>query len=220
MRKIILHTNWLIAGLLFASADLLYAQEASTTSSYQPPGLFGGAGVTFPFGAVIQGGGYGKNGWGGGIHFVGTIGPSEHQPSDYDGGKGLFGEGRDNVDPDKFVLVGLSAHKLLPLDKGTAYISLELGPSLIFAKQADNFVPVLNPCTTDPFTGIRFCKPNYTYEQVSKFGTGGFIRSAIHVRLFDQYGVSLGLFTHLNTVRNHFGVDLVATGGIFRKRNP
>lgn len=151
---------------------------------------------------------------------MGSVSSSENEPSDYDGGKGLLGEGRDHVESDEFLLIGLTAMKLFPLDKGSAYASLELGPSLIWAGQADNFVPVPNPCATDPFTGITFCKPNYTYERVTKFGLGGFVRGAIHVRLIDQLGVSLGLFSHWNPARNIFGVDMTATLGIFRKKSP
>lgn len=220
MKNPILSTCWLVVSLILASIPSLTAQGSAAPSRYQAPGFFGGAGVAYPFSAVLQGGGYGKNGWGGGINLMGSVSSSENEPSDYDGGKGLFGEGEDHVDPDKFLMIGLTAIKLFPLDKGSAYASLELGPSVIWANQTDNFVPVPNPCATDPFTGITFCNPNYTYERVTRFGLGGFVRGAIHVRVFDQFGASLGVFSHLNPARTTLGVDMVATGGIFRKRNP
>jgi hypothetical protein len=208
-----------IAIFLMIGGYSLNAQEATTNSAHQPPRFFVGAGITVPFAATLQAGGYSNKGWGAALTCNAGLSPSEHKPSNYDGGNGLFGDGSDDVEPDRHFALGISAFKLFRLKDNIGF-SLEVGPSLMWQNQADNFVPVANPCSQDPFLGLTWCSANYTYESVSRFGTGGYFRGAFHLQFLDAMGGSLGMFAHFNQRRTYFGVDLMLTAGIFRKARP
>lgn len=213
MRTMFIFSKWRVAYLLILSASLLAAQESLPKKESNSRPLFGGLGISYPAGLNFQVGTLNSKDWGAAITFNWTVKPSQKEPSDFDGGKSFLGEGKDNVKPDNFYALGISGYRSFRGQQKFS-TSLEAGLSLIRANRADRFIRVPNPCSVTIF-GI-YCSPNYTYERVNRFGGGGYLRGSIHYKVLDNFGLNLGIFSHINRVHSYLGADLMLTAGIFK----
>jgi hypothetical protein len=192
--------NLLVLFLVFNGLAnvLLSAQNDSTefrNKQLNPSPIYFGVGGTFPLGVVLTTGAFGRQGWGGSISFNATWRPAKNLPNNYDSGKGLFGEGRDNIDNDNMQTFSVRVIKQFPTNSKNIIVGLEAGPSYVVTKIADQFIPTPNPCTVDPFFGFTFCKANYTYQRENINSLGWSMKGKIRI---NRPQCELGLYANLN----------------------
>jgi hypothetical protein len=170
--------------------------------------LYVGGGLTVPVGLELTAGGFNRSGWGGSLSFNAIFRTAKNLPADFDGGRGLFGEGSDKIDNDYMAILSFRALKVVDTDSKNTFLGLEIGPSILVSMIADNFIRVPNPCTYDPIFGT-YCSRNYNYDRFKRTAFGLSIKGKLGIDLFDNVGLELGIQSNWNANWPYLGVDVL-----------
>lgn len=179
--------------------------------------IYIGAGASIPFGVSITGGGFSRKGWGGTLSGNWMWRGAKNQPSNYNGGNNLFGDGRDYVENDKMRVFSIRISKQFAVYSDDILLGVETGPSFVKTQVADNFIYNPNACTTDPFFGATFCAPNYDYKIVTQNSMGWSIKGKLGVNLAKVVEFEIGILSNFNKQWSFFGLEFLGTLGVFRQ---
>ncbi|MFN0174733.1 MAG: hypothetical protein ACKVU0_08820 [Saprospiraceae bacterium] len=198
---------------LYAQVDSFATQKNHLKASP----IYIGIGGSYPLGIVVTGGAFSRHGWGGSVNFHWIYGPTKNKPSDYDGGNSLFDDNSDNLDPDFMRAFSPRILKNFVTKSENVLLGIEVGPSFVKTKIAQNFIRNPNPCSIDPFSGIRFCERNYSYERIESKSTGLSLKGKLGVKIPNTLEFEVGVHSNLNSNWSYFGVEILGTLGVFRK---
>ncbi len=203
------------------SAQIDFSVPDTSTSS--TGSAYVGFGISLPLSAQLLVGGLNDKGWGQTLSLNWRGRSAKNQPRDFDGGRGLLGEGSDQVKDDQLIFFSLRALKEFKMGTERSFLSIEAGPSVVFSAVADNFTPVLNPCTRDTFFGYTSCSRNYNYKRDKKNALGLSLRSSVGMGFegSDFAGFEIGLQANWNRNWPYYGIDaMLIFGNRFDRKKP
>lgn len=205
-----------LSGLLSLHLSAQVDSTARPKTHLDASPMYIGLGASIPFGFTVTGGAFSRKGWGGTLSGNWLWRAAKNQPSNYNGGNNLFGDGSDHVQNDRMRVVSIRVLKQFAVYSDDILLGIEVGPSFVKTNMPDNFIYNPSACTTDPFFGATFCSPNYTYKVVERNSTGWSIKGKLGVNITKVVEFEIGVLGNFNPQWSYFGLEFLGTLGVFQ----